>query len=64
MKTSFWYDEWSHVGQMIDLTGTRGFIDMGIHARASVGLVLSSHRRRRHKVELLNKIENIIEEHR
>lgn len=58
---SFWYDNWSSLGQMIDLTGTCGYIDLGITTNATVKHVIHTHRRRRHIVDVLNSIENTIE---
>ncbi|XP_048604173.1 uncharacterized protein LOC106408189 [Brassica napus] len=34
--TSFWYDNWSRQGVLIDLLGDRGFIDMGVRKNATV----------------------------
>lgn len=59
-STSFWYDRWSHIGRLHELTRSRGFIDLGIPSNASVELVMISHRRLRHMTELLNSIEEEI----
>lgn len=56
-NTSFWFDEWSIKGRIFDLTGPRGYIDMGIPAQATVESVIRTHRRRNHRVETLNGIE-------
>lgn len=56
--TSFWFDNWSDKGVLFDLLGTRGFIDMGIRREASVEeAVLCYRRRRKHRVMILNNIE-------
>lgn len=47
--TSFWYDNWSSMGYLIDLTGPRGFIDLGINRKASLDEVFNKRRRRRHR---------------
>lgn len=39
--TSFWNNAWSDMGRLIDLTGVRGCIDMGIRLNASVASVIS-----------------------
>lgn len=40
-STSFWYDDWSQMGRLIDLTGPRGVIDLGIPLQATVESVVS-----------------------
>lgn len=59
--TSFWQDIWCPLGCLFQLLGPRGTIDLGISAHATVAEVLNSHRRRRHRVDLLNQIENYID---
>ena len=55
---SFWYDNWSDRGVMVDLFGDRGIIDLGIKREATIEEVcLGNRRRRRHRTELLNDIE-------
>lgn len=61
MQTSFWYDKWCSLGCLHELLGNRGVIDLGISANATVSHVLASHRCRRHRFEMLNKIEVVIE---
>ena len=56
-STSFWYDNWSPLGRLIDVMGCRGAIDMGIPIAATVGQVLQSQRTRQHRVDYLNNIE-------
>lgn len=34
--TSFWFDNWSHVGRLYDTTGHRGIIGMGIRKFATM----------------------------
>ncbi|KAL0796452.1 hypothetical protein Bca101_067829 [Brassica carinata] len=56
--TSFWYDNWSERGILIDILGERGTIELGIRKEANVEeAVLSGRRRRRHRLNLLNVIE-------
>ena len=56
--TSFWYDSWLDRGVLVDLLGARGIIDMGVHRVATVEeAILTSRRRRRHRLGLLNDIE-------
>lgn len=45
------------MGRLIDLTGPRGVIDLGILLQATVESVIRSRRSRRHRVEILNNIE-------
>lgn len=56
-NTSFWFDNWSRLGRIFDITGPRGHIDMGISPTATVSSVLRTHRTRRHRMEGLNSIE-------
>ncbi|KAG2326226.1 hypothetical protein Bca52824_008954 [Brassica carinata] len=60
-STSFWYDEWNQLGILLYLTGLRGCIDLGIPVNSTVEQVVQSHRRRRHRQEILNKIEEEIQ---
>lgn len=59
-STSFWFDIWSPLGKLIDLTGARGCIDLGINIDATVEHVVQSYRQRRHRVEILISIEEVI----
>lgn len=61
-STSFWFDNQSTLGRLEDLTGIRGHIDLGISATVTVASVQLTHRRRRHRGEALNMIEDAIEE--
>lgn len=58
--TSFWFDAWSPLRKLWDLAGARGKIDKGISIHATVRMVLSLHRRRRHQLDSLNNIEDEI----
>lgn len=59
--TSFWHDLWSPMGKFFDHLGSRGIIDMGIANHASVATVMETHRRRRHRMNTLNQIEDHID---
>lgn len=59
-STSFWYDTWSKFGTLKNTVGDRGLIDFGIGDTATVGEVLATHRRRRHRLSILNEIEEEI----
>lgn len=56
--TSFRFDDWSELGRIHDLTGTRGYIDLGISEKETVEMVMTTHRARRHQVDSLNCIED------
>lgn len=58
-KSSFWHDKWSSLGCLLEVIGTRGYIDMGIGKDAMVEEV-ANHRRRRHRISLLNIVEDEI----
>ncbi|KAL1194824.1 putative ribonuclease H protein [Cardamine amara subsp. amara] len=57
--TSFWFDNWSGLGCLMDLVGPRGIIDMGIARHETVAGV-SNRRRRRHRFETYNTIEDAL----
>lgn len=59
-NTSFWFDVWSQRARLYDLTGSRGFIDLGIPREAIVASVLITHCTRNHRSEILNGIEEEI----
>lgn len=59
-KTSFWFDSWSPLGRIIDLTGFRGCIDLGIPINATVESSVQRYRSWRHWVESLLCIEKEI----
>ncbi|XP_024009588.1 uncharacterized protein LOC112084597 [Eutrema salsugineum] len=54
-------DKWSSLGILEDLTGERGHLDLGLNAKATVATAVSSHRRRRHRYPIFNRIEDEIE---
>lgn len=56
-QTSFWNERWSDLGILSEIFGDKGYIDLGIRRDAKVSEVLDTHKRRRHIVELLNKVE-------
>ena len=60
-KASFWYDSWSSMARLWDICDNRGFIDMGIPANATVHEAIHGRRRRRHRVPILNIIEEVID---
>lgn len=57
-QTSFWHEAWSDLGCLMDITGPSGYIDMGISKNATVQEAMIIHRRRRHRVTILNQIED------
>ena len=59
-QTSFWYDAWLQLGRIIDITGTRGCIDLGIPITASVEFAVQRYRSRRHRVANRIDIKNEI----
>lgn len=62
--TSFWHDSWSDLGRLLDVIGSRGYIDLGIQATTRVEEVMRLHRRRRLRLPNLNLIENEIEKYK
>ncbi|KAF8081619.1 hypothetical protein N665_0874s0013 [Sinapis alba] len=59
--TSFWYEAWSQFGCLKVVLGDRGIISLGIADNAKMADVLSNHRRRRHRVSVLNDVEDEID---
>ena len=59
-KASFWFDEWSPLGRIIDITGLPGTIDLGINVNSTVEHAVQRYRRRRHRTSTLLAIENEI----
>ncbi|XP_024010348.1 uncharacterized protein LOC112085369 [Eutrema salsugineum] len=57
--TFFWYDVWSEMGRLFDLTGPGGVIDMGILLNATIASLVRR-RRRRHRNDVLNEIEQVL----
>lgn len=56
-STSFWYDNWSPLGNLIELTGERGSMDLGIPLNTTVEGAIQMYRARRHRVNTLRLIE-------
>ncbi|KAL9858138.1 putative RNA-directed DNA polymerase [Arabidopsis thaliana] len=56
-RTSFWYDDWSDLGRLIESAGDRGAIDLGINKHATVVEAWGNRRRRRHRANFLNRVE-------
>ena len=63
-QSSFWFDSWSPLGCLIDLTGVRGCINLEVRLHATVSTALHARRRRNHRIEVYNNIESAIEEQR
>ncbi|CDY72243.1 BnaCnng76680D, partial [Brassica napus] len=63
LSTSFWYDTWTDMGRLIDFVGTRGCIEMGIRATATVASAIAR-RKRTHRVDLYNLFEEALENQR
>lgn len=59
-KASFWHEKWNSLGCLKDLVREGSHIDMGISIQATVEECLN-HRKRNHRVQVLNKIEMEIE---
>lgn len=59
-RAFFWYDDWCDMGCLADIAGDRGVIDMGISKNATVSEAWTNRRRRRHRVEPLNQIEEML----
>lgn len=59
-RASFWYDNWSPLGPFIDITGPRGFIDFGIPSHKTVADALIGFKRRRHRTEHIQAIQNML----
>ncbi|XP_024009942.1 uncharacterized protein LOC112085147 [Eutrema salsugineum] len=60
-NTSFWYDHWSSQGRLIESLGVRECIDLGIPLESTLEDAFLTHRRRRHRHTLLNRVEEEIE---
>ncbi|KAF8101652.1 hypothetical protein N665_0202s0015 [Sinapis alba] len=59
-RTSFWFDSWSSMGRLHDLFGSRGCIDMGVPVNSTVSTVIANRRRRRHRLDVYNEVEDLI----
>lgn len=60
-QTSFWFDNWSSMGSLFDVTGARGCIDMGIPIHATVAEAMWRSRRQNHRSERFRQIENLLQ---
>lgn len=58
--TSFWYENWSKLGCLIEIFWARGCIDLGIPRNATLGTVMNHERGRRHRNKLLRQVEEEI----
>lgn len=59
--TSFWFDNWSPLGRLYNLTGHRRVVDICISTYATITDVFENHRRRGPRVEYLNAMEDAID---
>lgn len=55
------YDSWSQLGCLKDLLNGRGNFDFGIDDEAHIAEVMNRHRRRRHRLNILNQVEDEID---
>ncbi|KAL0856009.1 hypothetical protein Bca101_061162 [Brassica carinata] len=62
-STSFWYDRWSRFDTLKELLGERGPLDLGVPDHYSIAEVKRMRRRRNHRVDILNQIEEEIRRH-
>ena len=51
--TSFWFDEWSSLGRLIEITNARGCISLGVDLNATVEFAVQNYRSHRHRAEHL-----------
>lgn len=61
-NTSFWYDNWSRLGCLKNFLNGRGSLDLGIMNDETVADALRFHRRRRHRIQIFNEVEDVIDE--
>ncbi|XP_024009473.1 uncharacterized protein LOC112084554 [Eutrema salsugineum] len=61
-NTSFWHDPWCELGCLLQRTGERGVIDLGIPLQATVGDALDMPRRRRHRRRVYKEIEEQLQQ--
>lgn len=59
-STSFWFDEWSPLGRIYDLTNAQGCIALGINLNATVEFAVQNYRSRRHRAEHFISIDKEI----
>ncbi|XP_056856518.1 uncharacterized protein LOC130505934 [Raphanus sativus] len=57
-NTSFWFDSWSSLGNLIEFAGERGTMDLGIPINSTVERAVQLYRVKRHRVTHLQLIEN------
>lgn len=55
--TSFWLDNWSPLGKLIDLTGEGGCLALGISLHTTVERAIQMYRSRMHRVPVFRQIE-------
>ena len=55
--TSFWLDNWSPLGKLIDLTGEGGCIALGIPVHTTMERAIQMYRSRLHRVPVFRQIE-------
>lgn len=60
-STSFWFDNRCRLGCLQDITGKRGYIDLGIPSHATVAFAKVNHRRRNHRIDGNVQIEEKID---
>lgn len=56
-STSFWYDIWSPLGKLVELTGEIGSMDLGILLNTTAEGAIQIYRARRHRVHTLRLLE-------
>lgn len=59
-NSSFWFDKWSPLGRLIEMTGDRGSMDLGIPIHTAVEGAIQIYRARRHRVNTLRMIDREI----
>lgn len=62
VATSFWHDHWFQMGRLIDMLGAGGRIALGIQADMIVVEAIFTHQRRRHRLDILNKVEDELDQ--
>lgn len=56
-SSSFWFDYWSQIGRLIELTGERGPMDLGIPINSTVENAIQLYRAKRHRSPVLQLID-------
>lgn len=59
-NTSFWLEEWSPLGKLIDLTGDGGCMALGILLNTTVERAIQMYKVRRHQISVFRMIEQEI----